>query len=131
MVIMTGQRWFDSLAIGASALCLVHCLILPLVLVLVPTLAVFLAIPESFHLGVFLVAIPSSAVALTMGYGRHRRRVPMLLAVAGLACLAAGLFAAPSERAETLLTIVGSCLLAFGHVQNWRGMRHRHRWSGR
>jgi hypothetical protein len=131
MVIITGQRWFDSLATGASALCLVQCLSVPLVLALLPALAMIWTIPECFHLGAFLVAIPFSAVALIMGCGRHRRRVPMRWVVAGLAFLAAGLLAASSGQAETLLTVIGSCLLAFGHVRNRRGMHHRHHWSGR
>jgi hypothetical protein len=129
MLIMTRQRWFDSLAIGASALCLVHCLVLPLLILLVPTLALFLTIPDSFHLVVFLVAMPTSAVAMWMGYRRHRRQAPVLLAMTGLCFLAAGLFMAPSERAETLLTVVGSVFFAAGHVQNWRGLHHGRSWS--
>lgn len=128
---MTRQRWFDGMAIGASALCLAHCLILPLILLLVPTLALVLTIPESFHLWVFLFAVPSSAVALWIGFRRHRRETPVLLAMAGLSLLAAGLFAAPSPQAETMLTVFGSILLSAAHVLNWRALHHGHHKSGR
>jgi uncharacterized membrane protein YfcA len=116
MAIMTRQRWFDGRAIASSALCLV------------PTLALFLTIPERCHLGVFLVAVPTSAAAMWMGYRRHRRQTPALLAMAGLSFPAAGLFVGPSDRAETLLTVPGSVLLAAGHVQKWRGLHHGRSW---
>lgn len=117
------QRLYDSIAIGASALCLVHCLLLPMAMLLVPTLAALLTIPESFHAAVFAIAVPTSLAALWLGYRRHRFRRPALLAAIGLALLGAGLLAALSERAETALTVLGSILLALGHVQNWGALR--------
>lgn len=116
------QRLFDGLAIGASFLCLAHCLLLPLALLLLPMLAAFLALPEAFHAWVFALAVPTSLVALRTGWRHHGERGPALLAGAGLLLLGAGLFLAPTHAMETGLTVVGSLLLALGHVRNWRQM---------
>lgn len=118
------QRLFDSLAISASTVCLVHCLVLPLLLVLVPTLAAFLTIPESFHLWALAFAVPTSLLALGLGYRRHHQAAPGLIALAGLGFLAAGVFLAPSEILEMLITVLGSTLLSVGHVLNWRSLGH-------
>lgn len=124
------QRLFDSLAISASALCLAHCLLLPLVLLLVPTLAVFLTIPESFHLWALAFAVPTSLLALGLGHRQHHRAAPGLIASAGLLLLVAGVFLTSSEIEETVVTVLGSVLLSVGHVLNWRGLgngrRHAH-----
>lgn len=118
------QRLFDGMAIGASVLCLVHCLLLPVLIVLLPTLAVFLAIPEAFHLWALAFAIPTSALALTTGYCRHRRIRPTMIALPGLFLLAMGALFAPTESAETMLSVAGALLLALGHGLNWRRLQH-------
>ncbi|WP_338445492.1 MerC domain-containing protein [Pelagerythrobacter marensis] len=118
------QRLFDGLAIGASAVCLVHCLVLPALLVLLPTLGAWLAFPESFHVGALAFAVPTSAFALAGGYRRHRRARPVLIALLGLALLALGALAAPDEVVETVLTVPGAIALAIGHALNWRLARH-------
>lgn len=125
-MLATRQRLFDTLAISASALCLVHCLALPVLLMLVPTLTAYLALPESFHIGALLFAVPTSILALAAGYRRHRWTVPARLAVPAIALLALGAFAAPEEWIETVLTVVGATLLAVAHALNWRALPHRH-----
>jgi hypothetical protein len=114
------QRLLDSLAIGASMLCLVHCLLLPLVILLLPMLAHILDVPEEFHLAVFLLAVPTSLLALRAGWRQHGCRAVWLPALSGLTLLAAGLFVAPTEAAEVAVTVAGSLLLALGHLLNWR-----------
>lgn len=111
---------FDGLSIGASLACLVHCLVLPLIILLLPTLATFLAVPEEFHLWALAFAVPTSVVALALGYRRHGRHRPWQLGAAGLVLLAAGALLMPDAIAETAFTVVGALLLSLGHVLNWR-----------
>jgi hypothetical protein len=113
-------RLLDGAAIAASALCLVHCLALPLVALLLPVLAVWVRWPEAFHLWALAFAVPTSIAALALGVRRHRQAAPLLLAGAGLALLAAGAVADVPELAETLLTVPGALLLAGAHLRNWR-----------
>jgi hypothetical protein len=119
------QDWFDRLAIGASTLCLLHCLALPALLVAVPALSVLLAVPEGFHVLAFALAVPTSAAALGLGHCRHRRMRPALVALLGLAAIGIGALGRWSGAAETAITVAGSLLLAAGHTFNARAMRHR------
>ena len=118
------QQLYDGVAIGASLLCLIHCLALPAVVLLLPTLGVFLAVPEEFHLWALGVAVPTSILALTTGYRRHRWLTPTLIVAPGIILLALGALVAPSEWLETALTVPGAILLALGHALNWRALRH-------
>lgn len=124
MLVAPHQRMFDGLAIGASTLCLVHCLVLPALILLLPALATILAVPEEFHLWALALAVPTSLFALASGHRRHGRRQPALAALPGLLLLALGALAAPDEATETWLTVAGSILLATGHAINWRATRH-------
>lgn len=122
---MRKERLWDGLAIGASTICLVHCLALPVLFLLVPTLATFLAFPESFHMMALFFAIPTSLLALAGGYRRHRWLLPAMMVAPGLLLLALGALAAPTAWAETLLTVIGALFLAVGHALNWRALGQR------
>lgn len=119
------QRMLDGFAVTASVLCLIHCLLLPMLLVALPVLAAMLEVPESFHAAAFIVAVPTSALALLSGYRRHRAVHPAIVAFAGLALLGTGAFAVESENLERAISSIGAVLLAIGHVWNWRTLSHR------
>lgn len=125
------SRIADLAGITLSLGCLVHCLLLPLLLLLAPALAPWLGLPESFHAAVLLLALPAAWVAMAGGWRHHRRRLPAILAAAGLLLLALGLAAhgqwialGDPETADRLLTSLGALSLASAHGLNWR-FRHR------
>ncbi|MFL9842664.1 MerC domain-containing protein [Sphingomonas sp. ST-64] len=118
---MSIARWFDGLAVGASALCLAHCLVLPLLIAVLPAVAGRLDLGEGFHFGVLAFAVPTSAFALIEGWRRHRGMTPLFVGVMGLVLLAAGLAFEDWAAVETGVTVAGSLLLAGAHVANWRG----------
>ncbi len=118
-------RWLDGGAVTASVLCLVHCLVLPAILVALPVLATMLAVPESFHALTFVLALPTSALAMTLGHRRHGLRWPLVDAGIGLTLLGIGAFAIDSEAVERAISSVGAVLLAVAHVGNWRALSHR------
>lgn len=114
----------DGAAIGASLLCLIHCIGLPILFALLPALAsIGLPSSEWLHLLLLLTAIPVSALALVGGWRAHGRVVPMLLGALGLSGLAAGLAFDSVPGAETALTVAGSLALAMAHIGNWRRLR--------
>lgn len=114
-------KWFDGLGMGASVLCLVHCLGLPLLIAALPALASRIDPGEGFHIAVLLFAIPVSGLALVEGWRRHRGLAPLFVGSAGLVLLAAGLMFGSEAAIETGLTVVGSLMLAGAHIANWRG----------
>lgn len=114
------QTRFDRLAIGASGLCLVHCLALPVLFFFMPAMAAWLTVPEAFHLWMLALAVPSSALALWMGRRRHRHWTPLALALPGLMALAAGALLFEGERMETALSVGGAALISVAHGLNRR-----------
>ncbi|WP_432767973.1 MAG: MerC family mercury resistance protein [Sphingopyxis sp.] len=126
-------RAADLLGITLSLTCLVHCLALPLAILLAPALSRWIALPEGVHALILLLALPAAAVAMAGGWRRHRRVAPGAWAAAGLALLALGLAAHEgwlavddAEAADRLLTSLGALALASAHLANWR-LRHRAR----
>ncbi|KQM41363.1 MerC domain-containing protein [Sphingomonas sp. Leaf10] len=121
---MSRSSFLDGAAIGASLLCLIHCIGLPILFALLPALAT-LGLPssEGLHLILLLTAIPISALALVGGWRAHGAIVPLLLGAAGLAGLSAGLAFGSIPGAETALTVAGSLALASAHIGNWRRLR--------
>lgn len=115
-------RVYDGLAISASFVCLVHCLVVPALVLLAPALAAYVAFPEAFHLGALAFAVPTSVLALAAGYRRHRWSMPLWLVVPGLCVLTLGALVAPEGLIETLITVLGASALAIGHALNWRAL---------
>jgi hypothetical protein len=115
--------WVERAAVGASALCLIHCAGLPLLLAALPALSSLITLPESFHVWVLAFAVPSSALALLAGRRHHRRAFPLMIGASGLILLATGALFLLGGRWETPATIVGSLCLACAHIANWR-LRH-------
>jgi hypothetical protein len=124
-------RLADLTGIVLSFTCLIHCLALPLLLLLAPALSRWIALPEGVHAVILLLALPAAMVAMRDGWQQHRRIMPAVLATAGLGLLTLGLSAhegwiavANPEAADRLLTSVGALTLAAAHLVNWR-WRHR------
>lgn len=121
-----GTDWFERAAIGASALCLIHCTGLPLLLAALPALSKLIALPENLHVWLLVFAAPTSGAALFLGHRGHRAWLPLIAGGIGLALLAAGALVLLGGPFETPVTVAGSLLLVSGHVANWR-LRHRGR----
>lgn len=114
-----GTHAIEAAAASASILCLVHCLALPLLLLLPGILGLWF-LSESFHIAAFAFIVPSALAAFMLGYRRHHALTPALCGMAGIILLAGALVPGISEIAETGLTVVGSLLLLAGHGLNWR-----------
>ncbi|MCL2656655.1 MAG: MerC domain-containing protein [Betaproteobacteria bacterium] len=113
--------WWDKLGITASLLCLVHCLALPVLIPLLPMLA--LMGHTEVH-GLFLIPIISlTGLGILPGFLRHRSR-PMLAAAAvgvSLCSAAVGAEALFGLHAlDTPLTIAGGLSLISAHLINLR-----------
>lgn len=110
----------DGTGVGASLLCIVHCLLLPLAIAFIPALGALIALPESAHLVLFITAVPVSSVAIVAGFRRHGAALPGSVAVVGLVLIGVGALAGLPLLVETSVTVAGSLALAIGHLWNWR-----------
>jgi len=117
------QILLDRLAISASALCLIHCLVTPVQLLALPVLTSTMMADEEFHILMVVFVLPTSLAAFYLGMRRHRNRAVLLPGAAGLLIL---VFAALmghdllGETGEKAATVSGSLLLASAHVRNYR-----------
>lgn len=115
----------DHLAITLSGLCLVHCLLLPVVVVALPLLAQFN--DSHLHTQMLVVVIPVSLFAYTLAYPRHRNKTIIAWGLAGIAIMSIGGTIAHANYgalADTTLTIAGSIILATSHYFNNRLTGH-------
>lgn len=117
-------EWLDGAAVGLSSLCLLHCLALPFVVGALPMLMPFAE--SHLHAQMLLVAVPLSAVAIGLGYARHRNARVLLAALAGMSLLVVGATVAHGSLglvADRLFTVSGSLVLAAAHL--WNGLLSR------
>ncbi|OED42563.1 hypothetical protein AB833_06015 [Chromatiales bacterium (ex Bugula neritina AB1)] len=123
-------RFFsDTAAISLSILCTIHCLFLPIVLVLLPTTAAMALEGEAFHQSILLLVLPTSALALFIGCKQHKNYFVAISGIAGvLILLLAGtvLEHAMSETSEKIATLIGAGLISLSHCWNYRLCRHQH-----
>ena len=124
MIIMPRRRpastSFDIIASSLSLLCLVHCLALPLLFALLPTLGTWLAVPDALHLWLLILAIPMSGIGLVRGRRHHRTILPLAIGVCGLSFMVGALAWAESRDQEIMLTVIGTSIVVAAHLLNWR-----------
>lgn len=136
--------WLDSLAIGMSIVCAIHCLVTPVLIVFLPILATTFWVHEDFHLWMLLFVLPTSALAMFLGCRKHKDRLILALSIIGLSALTATAIYESASHAEgaatahahcehcveagadewltgvTLLNVMGGLFLASAHVRNYR-----------
>jgi uncharacterized membrane protein YfcA len=111
----------DQLGIWASTLCIVHCIVTPVVLSLSVVSAHFLPSEERTHRTLALLIAMLGVFALIKGYRRHRRLRVVLFMGVGLASIFAGAYwgdRLPSHVTEVVITFVGSCFMIAAHRLN-------------
>jgi hypothetical protein len=117
------KGWGDRLAICFSSLCILHCLLLPVLLVAYPIGILFTLSDEIFHQIMVSLALPLSRVSLYVGYGHHKRNQLIVFGGIGLVILMLPLVVPHeliSESGETWLTVSGAMILCLAHVVNFR-----------
>jgi hypothetical protein len=117
------QKALDRLAISVSALCAVHCLLAPMLLILVPVLSATMVSDERFHRMLLWLIVPASCAALLLGCYRHKDRAVMVFGVLGVAALILiGHFGHEllGETGERFATVLGAAVLSAGHVRNYK-----------
>ncbi len=122
-ILSSRSNLFDSLAVGLSLTCLVHCLALPVLIALLPAWSAWLDVPESFHLFALAVAAPFSLTVLLRARRLRADPAPLRIAAGGLSLMALGLLM-PGEAGEAVVTSIGAMLLATAHILNWRRRGH-------
>jgi hypothetical protein len=118
----------DTLAVIISALCALHCLALPVLLLLFPLLIGSVFTDEDFHRLILWIILPTSVIAVAAARYRHPDIRVLMWVGGGMALL---LFAAlwahdhAPRWVDVSLTTIGGLILAIGHIRNLRLSRHK------
>ena len=141
--------WLDKLAVSMAAVCAVHCLLTPVLVVMLPIVATSFFVHQDFHLWMLFLVIPTTSLAIFMGCRKHKDKWVAALSAIGLGVL---IFALVYERQHTAahnaatdgsvhvcehcvrdlsegpvplqaaawINTLGGLFLASGHVRNFR-----------
>lgn len=124
------SRHFDQIAIALSAVCIVHCLAVPVFVAVLPIAAISFGADSHFHALMLWLVVPTSVVGFGLGFRIHRRSGLVALAVVAVSVLATAAVwghRAWPELGEIAVSVVGSFMLGFAHWRNFREVRRAHR----
>ena len=116
------QKTADIAGVILSQLCLVHCLLLPVLVGALPSLSHSDHLGgELFHLTVLCLATPVAAFALLQGYRKHRNSRPAVFGTAALLILWAvfGVEETINHDLVAAFNVMGGLMMAYAHWQNW------------
>lgn len=114
----------DKFAVLLSGVCVLHCLLAPLALTLLPILSLNAFWEDMlFHRIMLWLVIPTSAIALLIGCRKHRDLLILgsgvlgMLLLIGIAAVGHDLL---SPNQEKLATSIAGIILALSHILNYR-----------
>lgn len=118
------QRSLDKLGVVLSVGCMIHCLLMPLVLPLLPVIGLAFGHNGYFHLIMCGIIFVNICITLVPGVLKHKRSLALMLGIYGLLAIIAGglaeLIGHVNENRAVVITVVGSCLIATAHYLNHR-----------
>ena len=120
---MQSRGAMDLVGVAGSAICLVHCLAGPLLLLLAPIVPAIVQSDQQFHQSMLFLVVPVSTVAFLIGCRRHRDAITLVLGATGLLILtlaATSLHGSLGGSGEKFFTVVASVLLSVAHWRNFK-----------
>jgi hypothetical protein len=122
---MKSQLTSDKFAISFSAICMIHCLFAPSLIILSYSSLALTVESELIHKAILLLTIPVSIFAISLGYKNHSNNSIIYTGIAGLTILISALLVGESigENAELILTILGSLMVITCHYRNYNACK--------
>ena len=115
----------DIYAVGMCSLCLIHCILLPLVGTLLP-IAGIAAEDEFIHRLLVVMAAPATLWLVFKVAMDKPNSAFVFIALSGLSMIMLAAFVEALSLYEVPLTLVGASVLGVAHLQRWiKGRRFR------
>tara|TARA_B100000749_G_scaffold280223_1_gene275333 strand:- start:41668 stop:42105 length:438 start_codon:yes stop_codon:yes gene_type:complete len=115
-------RIWDKVGLFASSLCIVHCLLFPLLMIVFPSITVAMGWDEEFtHELLLAFIVPAVTFAVYSGYRIHKEIKPMKYMVVGFLFVFFGTmhgFGLIDHDLEPIFVLIGSVLMVRGHFLN-------------
>lgn len=114
---MKNHVWVEYLGISASAICLIHCMMVPVIMMFFPLFSSH----DSSHIWfdvvmTFLISI--SGITFWKGYRYHGSKKALRFALVGMPLLILSLFFGHAFELSILLSILGSSFMLLAHYFN-------------
>ena len=119
---MKSQLTSDKFAMSFSAICLIHCLFAPSLIILSYSSLALTIESEIIHKIFLLLTVPISIFAVSLGYKNHSNNSIIYTGIAGLTILISALIIGEDigENAELVLTMIGSLMVIYCHYRNYK-----------
>lgn len=118
------SKTWDILGIGLSGLCIIHCIILPVLIILAPTmLHEWLPQEDKTHAVLLAFILGIAGFAFISGYRVHGQIRPVLWMLGGVIIITYASFFAHDQLGhlwEPVIAIIGSLALIRAHILNHR-----------
>ena len=115
------QKFFYTVGIALSGTCLIHCLFVPISLILVPLLGITITNEHTVHEVFLSVILPAALIAITMGCRKHKDYNVFFMAGVGILVLFSAVIYHDSlgDIWVRVLSAIGSSILIFSHIRNY------------
>ena len=84
--------WLDNIGFFLSMLCAIHCLFFPIFLVILPLLGMVFLLNETAEKAFVIGSVLMAAFSLIWGYSMHKKKIPLLVYLAGASMLLTATF---------------------------------------
>ena len=113
------QKILDNFGITVSAVCAIHCILLPLLIILSPYIELAFFTSHEFHETLMYFIFPTSLIAFTLGCRKHNDDIVKLGGILAIFVLLIAISLHEfSETLSIILTLFASSLLIFTHLRN-------------
>ena len=113
----------DKIGMCASAVCAVHCLLIPFFLIFGLEGMLWWIDNEWVELLIISITVSVGSVSFILGYRKHRQHFVPVLFVAGLLLIVNG-EAVSQEWLGATLSILGAVILIYAHFNNLQLRQH-------
>ena len=109
----------DKIGVSLSAICLFHCLLLPVLLATVPFVSFlsFLKTPVAEAL-LIIFAISNAILTVTMGFKKHKKFIVPAFFLSGAVMISFFFFAHDLVEKNEYIILIGAALIGIGHIFN-------------
>ncbi|MDN3204442.1 MerC domain-containing protein [Algoriphagus sediminis] len=116
----------DKFGICASVLCMVHCLALPIFMILGFEVMIKSIDQEWIETAIILSSLIIGGVSFMWGFWLHKKHYVPILFFAGFLLILNGESVA-NERIGLFLTLAGAGVIIYSHLQNmyWKNLSHQ------
>ncbi|MEJ7587159.1 MAG: MerC domain-containing protein [Ferruginibacter sp.] len=117
------SKWLDTIGIGASFACAIHCIALPVLFTTLPIFGVELLENRAVEITTIGISLVVGSWALVRGYVQHHKKtLPFLLFATGIILLAIARTVSTTSL-EILIKLFAVSIIIAAHIINWKSCK--------